>query len=84
MDILPGIEGVDFDAAWERRVRGVVDPHSGLSAFFISSTDLIASKLASGRLRDLADVEEIRKAAQVSGTDVRAKSPGAEDDSEVE
>lgn len=63
VDILPGIDGVDFDAAWERRVEGVIDARSGLKAFFISKDDLIASKLAAGRLRDLADVEEIREAA---------------------
>jgi len=64
VDILPDIPGVDFDAAWERRVEGVVDPISGLKAFFISKDDLIAAKLASGRTRDLADVEDIRDAAQ--------------------
>jgi hypothetical protein len=62
VDILPGIDGVDFDAAWERRVEGVIDVHSGLTGFFISKDDLIASKLAAGRLRDLADVEDIREA----------------------
>lgn len=62
IDILPGIDGVDFEEAWERRVEAVVDPKSGLKAFFISKTDLIASKLAAGRMRDLADVEEIREA----------------------
>jgi hypothetical protein len=63
IDILPGIDGVDFDAAWEKRVETVIDPPSGLTAFFISRDDLIASKLAAGRLRDLADVEELREAA---------------------
>lgn len=63
-DILPEIPGVDFDAAWERRVEGVIDPESGLKAFFISAPDLIASKLASGRPQDLADAEAIRKAAE--------------------
>jgi hypothetical protein len=63
VDILPGIDGVEFDAAWERRVEGVIDPQGGLTAFFISKDDLIASKLAAGRLRDLADVEEIRQAS---------------------
>jgi len=62
IDILPGIDGVNFEEAWERRVEGVVDPVSGLKAFFISKEDLIASKLAAGRMRDLADVEEIREA----------------------
>jgi hypothetical protein len=44
------------------RVEAVIDPQCGLTAFFISKDDLIASKLAAGRLRDLADVEEIRQA----------------------
>ena len=61
-DILPAIPGVDFDSAWERRVETVVDTTASLKANFISADDLIASKLASGRARDLADVEEIRKA----------------------
>jgi hypothetical protein len=63
-DLLPSIPGVDFDAAWERRVETVVDTTSGLRANFISADDLIASKLASGRARDLADVEDIRRAAE--------------------
>jgi hypothetical protein len=63
-DILPHIPGVDFDAAWDRRVDGVIDAKSGLKAFFISKDDLIAAKLASGRTRDLADAEEIRAATQ--------------------
>lgn len=63
IDILPAVDGVDFDAAWERRVEAVIDEPRGLKANFISRDDLIASKLAAGRLRDLADVEEIRAAA---------------------
>jgi hypothetical protein len=62
IDILPGIDGVNFDEAWERRVEGVIDAKDGLMAFFISKRDLIASKLAAGRMRDLADIEEIRDA----------------------
>ena len=63
-DILPAIPGVDFDAAWERRVETVIDTATGLKASFISAEDLIASKLASARPRDLADVDDIRKAAE--------------------
>jgi hypothetical protein len=33
---LPDLPGVDFDAAWERRVECVIDPASGLKANFIS------------------------------------------------
>jgi hypothetical protein len=75
VDILPGIDGVDFDAAWERRVEGVIDTGSGLRAFFISKDDLIASKLAAGRLRDLADVEEIREATETEGPQSAKKKP---------
>ena len=64
VDILTKIPGVDFDAAWERRVEDVVDPAAGLKASFISRDDLIAAKLAAARPQDLADVEAIRKAAE--------------------
>lgn len=74
VDILTAIPGVDFNAAWRRRVEAVIDPDSGLKAFFISRDDLIAAKLASGRKRDLADVEEIRAAA-ASAASVKKKKP---------
>jgi hypothetical protein len=64
VDILTEIPGVDFDAAWERRVEGVVDGTSGLRAHFISRGDLMAAKRAAGRPQDLADVEAIRKAEE--------------------
>ena len=63
VDILTSIPGVEFDAAWQRRVEVVVDAESGLKASFISREDLLAAKLASGRPQDLADVDAIRKAA---------------------
>jgi hypothetical protein len=64
VDILPDIPGVDFEAAWERRVEGVIDPASGLKAFFISAPDLIAAKLAAGRPQDIADADAIRRAIE--------------------
>jgi hypothetical protein len=74
VDILPDIPGVDFDAAWERRVESVIDPATGLKANFISAEDLIASKLASGRPQDLADADAIRKAAESQGPKTAKKS----------
>jgi Nucleotidyl transferase of unknown function (DUF2204) len=75
VDILTAIPGVEFDAAWQRRVEDVVDPASGLKANFISREDLIAAKLASGRPQDLADVDAIRNAAESQWPDVKKKSP---------
>jgi hypothetical protein len=62
VDIMPDISRVDFDDAWSRRVRIVVDPGTGLKANMISADDLIAAKLASGRPQDLADVAVLREA----------------------
>jgi hypothetical protein len=64
VDILTEIPGVEFDAAWERRVEGVIDSPAGLKASFISRQDLITAKLAAGRPQDLADVDAIRKAEE--------------------
>jgi hypothetical protein len=67
VDILPDISGVDFDDAWSRRVRIVVDPETGLKANIMSADDLIAAKLASGRPQDLADVAALRDARGAAG-----------------
>ena len=68
VDILPEIKGVDFDHAWERRVRVPIDADSVLEALFIGRDDLIAAKLAAGRPQDLADVVALRGA---EGQDAR-------------
>jgi hypothetical protein len=77
-DILPSIPGVDFDAAWERRIEPIIDAATGQTANFISAEDLIASKLASGRTRDLADVEDIRKATESRRPEGHPKKPGTD------
>ena len=67
VDILTDIPGVEFDAAWERRVEGVIDTASGLKANFISRDDLMTAKLAAGRPQDIADVAALQKAAKLHG-----------------
>lgn len=56
VDILTSVQGVEFEACWERRIEldagGVLVPFIGLD-------DLKASKRAAGRLQDLADVEAL-------------------------
>jgi hypothetical protein len=75
VDVLTVIPGVEFDAAWQRRLEEVVDEPSNLRASFISREDLITAKLASGRPRDLADVDEMRKAEESQGPKGVKKSP---------
>ena len=62
-DILQGIDGVEFEEAWKRRVEFTLE---GVKVQVIASEDLIQNKLKSGRLSDLADVEAIREADRAS------------------
>jgi hypothetical protein len=57
VDILTEIPGVAFDAAWVRRCSVTLD---GQQIPLIDIEDLIANKIAVGRLQDLADVEALR------------------------
>jgi len=58
IDILTSIGEMAFDQVWRNRVETVVD---GLSVPFISKLDLMENKRQVGRLRDLADVEELAR-----------------------
>ena len=75
VDILPEIDGVDFDRAWERRVQGVIDMASGLTAHFISGADLMAAKLAAGRPQDMADVAALHKAEESQAPQSEKRKP---------
>ena len=56
IDLLTFISGVEFDDAWEHRVELVI---GALAVPVIGRADLRRNKLATGRLRDLADAEEL-------------------------
>jgi len=56
IDILASIGEMPFDQVWRNRVEMVV---GGILIPFICKADLIENKLKVGRLRDLADVEEL-------------------------
>src|SRR5216683_7447839 len=60
VDVLAEIPGVKFGKAWKKRIEVEIDPDSGLKASVISRDDLIATKLASARSQDLADVAALR------------------------
>jgi predicted nucleotidyltransferase len=58
IDLLTTISGVEFEQAYPRRVVGMLD---GVQVPLIGLDDLLANKRATGRLRDLGDVEEFEK-----------------------
>jgi hypothetical protein len=58
IDILTAATGLEFDQAWSRRETFDVD---GRELPFLSREDLIRNKLAVGRPRDLADVDDLRR-----------------------
>jgi hypothetical protein len=61
IDLLTKISGVEFEEAWADRVYGELD---GITLPFISRELLIHNKLATGRAKDLADVEALQKTDQ--------------------
>ena len=58
IDILASIGEMTFDRVWRNRIQTEVH---GLSIPFISKSDLIENKRQTGRLRDLADIEELSR-----------------------
>jgi hypothetical protein len=60
IDIIMGLEDLEFDSCWERRVTSVID---GTEVHFISIDDLIKNKRIVGRPQGLIDAEslELRK-----------------------
>ena len=61
LEILMGVSGVDFDDCYERRIDDVVD---GVDVKLISLMDLRIYKEASGRLKDLNDLEHLPESTQ--------------------
>jgi hypothetical protein len=62
VDIMMSIPGVDFDEAWEN--REVIELND-LKIYFISRSDLIRAKEASGRPQDKIDIEKLKEAEQL-------------------
>ncbi len=62
VDVLASIGEMPFDRVWRNRVEADV---GGVAVPFISKADLIENKRQTGRLRDLADVEELELLADV-------------------
>ena len=66
VDIMMSIPGIEFDIAWKNRELVEFDD---LKLFFISRSDLIKAKEASGRPQDKIDVEKLKEAEQLDALD---------------
>jgi hypothetical protein len=58
IDILNAISGVNFDNAYKGKITW---QYEDLEIPFISISDFISNKLATGRAKDLGDVDALRK-----------------------
>ena len=56
IDILKGLKGLEFEAAWQARVEADFD---GIKVFVLSREHLIENKKLAGRPQDLMDVESL-------------------------
>jgi hypothetical protein len=58
IDILNSISGVDFDDAYKGRIIG---ENEDLQISFINISDFIANKQATGRAKDIGDIDALKK-----------------------
>jgi hypothetical protein len=65
IDLLTSISGVDFDAAWQSRVQTFIDDQP---VSLLGWDELLQNKRASGRQKDLADIEKLLAVARRKGT----------------
>lgn len=65
IDFLVSIKGVSFDEVWGNRV---IVRHAGVDIPFISRSDLISNKRATGRRKDLADLDVLRPPKSIPDT----------------
>ncbi len=56
VDIISEIDGVEFDDAWQKKVRG---NYGKVEVNFISRIDLLKNKKSTSRLQDKTDVEKL-------------------------
>ncbi len=62
IDILNAISGVDFEDAYKGKIDAEVDD---LQISYINIKDFIANKQASGRAKDLGDIEALKKNREI-------------------
>jgi len=58
VDLINFLDGVEFDAAWSRRIKANL---GDLEVSFLALEDLVATKRAAGRAKDIDDLNRLRE-----------------------
>ncbi len=58
IDLLTGIDGVEFDEAWKNKVSVRID---GMGIYILSKADLLKNKLSANRDKDRSDIAWLEK-----------------------
>lgn len=66
IDIMMSIPGIEFEDAWKHREKVELDD---CGILFISRSDLIRAKEASGRPQDIIDIESLRASERLDTSD---------------
>jgi hypothetical protein len=59
IDFLTTIPGLEFESAWSNQV---ISSENDFPIYYLGKADLIRAKQTAGRLQDLADIDELRRA----------------------
>ncbi len=65
IDLLTGLSGLTFQDAWKDRVTQIT---GSVSVDFLGRSSLLLNKRATGRLKDLADIEALEERPPDSGS----------------
>ena len=63
IELMNCVSGVTFDEVWSGRVAG---DYGDVAIAYIGRSELLRNKRASGRAKDLADVDELLRCARAS------------------
>jgi hypothetical protein len=58
IELINTISGVSFETAWKNRVTGA---YGKAKIYYLSKSNLLRNKKASGRPRDLLDIDELKR-----------------------
>ncbi len=58
IELINAVSGLSFESAWKNKVKG---EYGGTKVYYLSKSDLLKNKKASGRPQDVADIAELKR-----------------------